>query len=238
LDQELAHFNCYQSFEQRDEAGTPTQPFGKCSDTYNVCDVDADCPGFNPEGGGETCVELSPPVPYGRPLAIELTDQWGTTVSLIDETSLHCNPLTEKAVNGGTPETFVPPLFPKVCSISGDVCAVDADCGIAETCGAPFTVPDGINIEEEQVHYRCYLIDDEAPPAVLADNPLNRRILVQDQFGTNPIRVGVGTRLCEPAVKEKLEEEKATQACGLFGIEALLGLVPLALLRRRKERRH
>jgi hypothetical protein len=212
LDAKLAHLNCYQSFEQ-DE-----QPFGQCSDTVQVCDVDADCPGFEPTGGGETCVELSPPVPHATPLLIELTDQWGTTLSAMDETSLHCNPLTQKVVDGDDPENFVPPLFP------------------ADT---EFDVPDGVNIAEEEVHYRCYLIEDDGPPDALEDDPRTRRILVEDQFGTNPIRVGIGTRLCEPAVKELLQEKPQTRAaCGLLGIEALLGLVPLALLRRRKERRH
>jgi hypothetical protein len=124
-----------------------------------------------------------------------------------------------------------------VCSGSGDACTVDADCDLLETCEPLFPVPDGVNIEEEQVHYRCYLIEDDGPPDLLEDDPLNRRILVEDQFGLNPIRVGIGTRLCEPAVKELLEETPRSR-CGLFGIEALIGLVPLALLRRRKERRH
>jgi hypothetical protein len=232
LDAKLAHFNCYQSFEQEG------QPFGKCSDSFNTCDVDADCPGYDPAGGGEICEALSPPVPYLRNDALELTDQWGTTLSNIGETSLHCNPLTGKAVDGPVVELFDPPLFPEsVCSGSGQACTVDAECDALETCVPLFPVPDGVDIAEEQVHYRCYLIDDLNTPEVLEDDPLNRRILVQDQFGTNPIRVGVGTRLCEPAVKEKLEDPERGR-CGLIGIEALLGLVPLALLRRRKERRH
>jgi hypothetical protein len=233
LDEKLAHFNCYQSFEQDEE------PFGTCSDTPKVCEVDADCPGFDPAGGGETCVPLTDPVPYFVPFDLTLTDQFGSTLSEINDTSLHCNPLTKKVVDGGAPELFEPPLFPSaVCSGSGEACTDSSECDDLETCVPLFPVPDGVVIEEEQVHYRCYNIDDNNTPGLLAEDPRNRQVWVQDQFGINPIRVGVGTHLCEPAVKEKLEEKPQQKACGLLGIEALLGLVPLALLRRRKERRH
>jgi hypothetical protein len=212
LDEKLAHLNCYQSYEQRDEAGAPTQPFGKCSDSFNTCDEDADCPDFL---NGETCVPLTDPVDYDRPVTLDLTDQWGTSTTAIGDTVLHCNPLTQKTVDLGDPEDFVPPKFPDD--------------------GSVFPVPAGVNVADEEVHYRCYSIAD----AILDGGGfVARQVLVEDQFGTIPIRVGQAVRLCEPAVKEKLEEEKAIQACGLFGREALLGLVPLALLRRRRERRH
>jgi hypothetical protein len=227
LDAELAHFNCYNSFEQEEA------PFGQCSDTVQVCSVDEDCPGFET---GETCVELPAGVPYVKPDVLELTDQFGTTLSDIKETSLHCNPLTAKQVDGGTPEIFVPPVFPgAVCSGSGTACSSDADCNTPETCVPLFAVPEGIDIAQEEVHYRCYDIDDDGPPEAFEDDPRNRYVLVEDQFGAAEIQVGTGTRLCEPAVKELLEQVKPpNNRCGLLGIEALIVLAPLAARRRRR----
>jgi hypothetical protein len=211
LDAKQAHLNCYNAFDEE-------QPFGKCSDSLRVCTVDEDCPGF---GTGETCVELTPPVPYNAPDTLVLTDQFGDTLSDLKETTFHCNPLFAKTVDGGMTETFTPPDF-------------------EDPIPFPNGVPDGVE-PPQQVHFRCYDIDDETPPDDFQDDWRNRLVEVQDQFAPDgaPIQLGQGTRLCEPEVKELLEEVRpASNPCGLTGIEALFVLAPLALLRRRKERRH
>jgi hypothetical protein len=190
--EQLAHLECYQAFDAE-------QPFGTCSVTQQVCSTSADCP------ESETCEPLSDPVPYVKDDALVLTDQFGDTLSTINDPLLHCNPVTQKTVDDGTPETLTVPQF-----------------------DPPFPVPDGVEPPQD-VHYRCYDIDDtETPDAFLAD-PRNRYVRVVDQFGEILLQVGVATQLCEPEVKELLQEyAPERRGCGLLGIEALL---PIAALR-------
>jgi hypothetical protein len=60
-------------------------------------------------------------------------------------------------------------------------------------------------------------------------------VSVRDQLQLDPRRITVGAavELCEPATKE-LFALRPLRSCGLLGPEALLALVPLAQLWRRR----
>jgi hypothetical protein len=204
---------------------------------------DLQCVGGDNDGG--LCVD-SADCPGGGTCTV------GSDETALLDTAFHCNPLLEKTVfgvcvdgpdaglpcaneedcDGGTcegfsDELFNPPNFPTQCvggANDGLACTTTADCPDG-TCEFPIAVPAGVE-PPEQVHYTCYDIDEEVTEI--------RNVTVQDQFGINPITIGKATRLCEPAVKD--EVEVVQNQCGLLGIEALLGLLPLAYWQRRRAR--
>lgn len=63
--------------------------------------------------------------------------------------------------------------------------------------GYPFPVPPETPLELP-IHYKCYSITEPA-------GFRGARVTVEDQFGTFNVRAGKATRLCEPAVKVRLD---------------------------------